>query len=267
MPLPAPHARRLKAAEALGLGTVLLGAALLASAGAVTLGTRPVSMVTKPAAPAPRPSQTHTATARRTSPVTALDRNLLTAATAGDLELVQRLIAAGASAHAQDERGRTALLVAINLRHGRVARALMQAGADVNHKDRESNSAILLAAATNQVELVRLALAHGANPGDMDRYRGTALTVAAQRGNPEVVRVLLQAGVPVDHVNSLGWTALLEAIVLGDGSARYEQVVQLLLDAGADANLADRDGNTPTRHARQRGYKTMVKMLMRARGH
>jgi hypothetical protein len=43
--------------------------------------------------------------------------------------------------------------------------------------------------------------------------------------------------------------------------------VQLLLDAGADANLADREGVTPTRHARERGYKTMVKMLMRARGH
>ena len=43
--------------------------------------------------------------------------------------------------------------------------------------------------------------------------------------------------------------------------------MQLLLDAGADPNLADREGNTPTRHARERGYKAIVKSLMRVRGH
>lgn len=265
MTSPAARARYLMVAETLGLSGLLLGGALLAGPGGATLAARP-SAHPAPASPVHRTGTSPSSPLRSRGP-TALDRNLLTAAMAGDAALVERLLAAGASPHATDERGRTALLIAVYLRHARMARLLIQAGADVNDKDDEGNSAFLLAAATNQPEVVRLALARGADLESTDRYRGTALTAAAQHGNVEVVRLLLRAGVPVDHVNALGWTALLEAIVLGDGSARYETVVQLLLEAGADANLADRDGNTPTRHARQRGYKTMVKMLMRQRGH
>ncbi len=114
---------------------------------------------------------------------------------------------------------------------------------------------------------MRLSLSHGADLASTDRYDGTALIAASQHGNVEVVKLLLQKGIAVDHVNQLGWTALLEAVILGDGSTRYEEIVQLLIDAGADANLADREGVSPTRHARERGYKSMVKILMRARGH
>ncbi len=269
MPAPAARARRLMVAEALGLSGLLLGGALLSGPAGVSMAARPGS---SPPAPGSPPSSQRAATqpgsaGRPSHALSALNRNLLTAASLGDAALVRKLLGAGASPHAADERGRTALLLAIYQRHGEAARALIHAGADVNHKDDQANSAFLLAAANGQVELVRLTLSHGADPHSTDRYRGTALTAASQHGNPEVVKLLLQAGVPVDHVNALGWTALLEAIVLGDGSARYEDVVQLLLDAGADANLADRDGVTPTRHARERGYKTMVKMLMRVRGH
>lgn len=41
-----------------------------------------------------------------------------------------------------------------------------------------------------------------------------------------------QAETNVNHVNSLGWTALLEAVILGGGSTRYQDVVRILLDAG-----------------------------------
>jgi ankyrin repeat protein len=50
---------------------------------------------------------------------------------------------------------------------------------------------------------------------DKDRYDGTGLIRAAERGHARIVRRLLRAGIAVDHVNRLGWTALLEAIVLG----------------------------------------------------
>jgi ankyrin repeat protein len=253
-------------AEALGLSGLLMGGALVAGPGGASLAARPAGT-----APAPRslPSPpAPTAPPQRTQPLSALDRNLITAAAMGDLELVRRLLAAGASTRAVDERGRNALLAAVYQRHGDVAVALVHAGADVNHKDRDTNSAFLLAAATGQLSVVRVAIERGgADLRSTDRYRGTALTAACQHGDREMVKLLLKAGVPVDHVNALGWTPLLEAIVLGDGSARYEEVVQLLIDAGADANLADHDGVTPTRHARERGYKTMVKTLMRARGH
>ena len=259
--------RRQALAEMLGLMGLLMGGGLLAGQGGQTLARSIGGMrdASSPPAPAPHPSPSHPAA--RGESISVLDRNLITAASIGDLDLVNRLLKAGASHQAVDERGRSALLAAVYNRRGDVARALIMAGADVNQKDGESNSAFLLAAATNQIDVVRLSLSHGADIRSTDRYDGTALIAACQHGNVEVVKLLLRAGVPVDRVNQLGWTALLETIILGDGSARYEEIVQLLLDAGADANLADREGITPSRHARERGYKTMVKMLMRARGH
>ena len=259
--------RRQALAEMLGLMGLLMGGGLLAGQGGQTLARSIGGMRDASSPPAPAPRTSHSQPALRSEGISALDRNLITAASIGDLDLVNRLLAAGASLHAADERGRSALRSAVYNRRGDVARALIMAGADVNQKDGESNSAFLLASATNQIDIVRLSLSHGADTRSTDRYDGTALIAASQHGNVEVVKLLLKAGVPVDRVNQLGWTALLEAIILGDGSTRYEDVVQLLLDAGADANLADREGITPSRHARERGYKTMVKMLMRARGH
>ncbi|WP_427310703.1 ankyrin repeat domain-containing protein [Cupriavidus sp. H39] len=266
MTRPAARTRRQALNELLGLVGLLMGGGLLAAQGGQTLAARPASGAASQPATRPAHGTANHASARRDA-IGTLDRNLITAASAGDQELVARLLAAGASARAADERGRSALLAAVQNRRTEVARTLLLAGADVNLKDADANSPFLLAAATGQADVVRLALAHGADLASTDRYDGTALIVASQHGHVEVVKLLLKAGIAVDHVNDLGWTALLEAVILGDGSARYEDIVQLLLDAGADANLADREGVTPTRHARERGYKTMVKMLMRVRGH
>ena len=69
--------------------------------------------------------------------------------------------------------------------------------------------------------------------------------------------ILLQAGLHVDHVNNLGWTALLEAVILGDGGPVYQEIVGLLVDAGAK-QIPDRDGVTPLEHARQRGFDAIA---------
>ena len=109
-----------------------------------------------------------------------------------------------------------------------------------------------------------MTLAHGADLRSTNRYRGTALIPAAERGHVDTVRTLIDAGVDVDHVNRLGWTALLEAIMLGDGSERYVRIVQLLVAGHANVNLADSNGETPLRHARQRGYGAIERVLVAA---
>ena len=69
---------------------------------------------------------------------------------------------------------------------------------------------------------------------------------------------------PLDHVNNLHWTALIESIVLGDGGPRHVATLRALVDAGAGLQLADREGRTPLQLARSRGYAEMAALLERA---
>jgi hypothetical protein len=197
-------------------------------------------------------------------PMTDLGHALIAAASRGETTEVQRLLAAGASVAARDGSGRTALLVATHGSHVETARALIAAGADVNAKDDIQDSPYLYAGAEGRLEILRLTLANGADLQSVNRYGGTALIPAAHHGHVDVVRELLTTAIAIDHVNRLGWTALLEAIILGDGGERHTEIVRLLVAAGANVNLADRDGTMPLAHAERRGYAAMADLLRAA---
>ncbi|TKT78131.1 ankyrin repeat domain-containing protein [Aquamicrobium sp. LC103] len=186
------------------------------------------------------------------------------AAQSNDAALITRLLAEGAKIDARDDRGATALLVATHVDAIDAARALIEAGADVNAKDSINDSPYLYAGARGHLEILKLTLAQGADLKSTNRYGGTALIPAAERGHVETVRTLIEAGVDVDHVNNLAWTALLEAIILGDGGSRHQQIVDLLVKAGADVNLADGNGVTPLQHARSAGYREIEQILAAA---
>ncbi|CAM5181001.1 Ankyrin repeat domain-containing protein OS=Castellaniella sp OX=1955812 GN=EPN31_01855 PE=4 SV=1 [Castellaniella denitrificans] len=188
------------------------------------------------------------------------------AAAQDDAAAIGRLLSEGAELDRRDGSGSTPLLVATRENRVRAARALIDAGADVNAKDRIEDSAYLYAGARGQLDILKMTLAHGADLRSTNRYGGTALIPAAERGHVETVRTLIEAGVAVDHVNDLGWTALLEAIILGDGGERHQRIVDLLLQAGADPNIADGAGVTPLRHARSRGYREIEAALLAAGG-
>jgi hypothetical protein len=144
------------------------------------------------------------------------------------------------------------------------ARRLIEEGADVNAKDDSVQSAYLITTSEGYLELLRLTLKHGADVTSLDSFNGTGLIRAADRGHVEIVRELLETEIDADHVNNLGWTALLEAIILGDGGPRHTEVVRLLVDAGADVNLADGNGQSPLTHAQDREYAEMVEILRAA---
>ena len=145
------------------------------------------------------------------------------------------------------------------------ARALIVAAADVNAKDAIHDTPYLHAGAEGHLEILRLCLAAGANLKDTNRYGGTALIPACHHGHPETVAELLKTEIVVDHVNNLGWTALLETIILSDGGPVHQNILKQLLDAGADPQIADREGVMPLEHAKQRGYTEMATQLRAAR--
>ena len=188
------------------------------------------------------------------------DRDLIEAAGKGDAADVARLLAQGASVLATNDSGRTALIAASYNNHVEIAQSLIEVGADVNVQDVTQQSAFLIATSEGYLELLKLCLAHGANVNSTDSYNGTGLIRAADRGHVEIVRELLKTKINVNHVNRLGWTALHEAIILGDGGPRHTEVVRLLVAAGAKVNLPDSRG-TPLAHAQQAGYVEMVKIL------
>ena len=147
----------------------------------------------------------------------------------------------------------------------RRARRLIRAGADVNHQDETQQSAYLIATSEGYVELLDLTLRNGARVNAKDSFNGTGLIRAAERGHAAVVGRLVQAGIALDHVNNLGWTALHEAVILGDGDASALATVRTLVAAGVDVTIpAVRDGLTALEHARNRGYDEIAALLQRA---
>lgn len=189
------------------------------------------------------------------------DADFLAAATEGDLATLNRLVDAGQAIEARDGSGRTALMLATRADKVEAARLLIGRGADVNAKDDIQDTPYLYAGAEGRTEILKLTLAAGANLKDTNRYGGTALIPAAEKGHPDNVRLLLEAGVDPDHINGLGWTALLEAVVLTDGGPVHQRIVQMLIEGGADVNIADREGVTPLAHARARGFAEIADLL------
>ncbi|WP_343560671.1 ankyrin repeat domain-containing protein [Kiloniella sp. b19] len=165
---------------------------------------------------------------------------------------------------ARDAEGNTPLLIAARNGHVSLVRDLLAIGADVNALNNKARDILNIATTTRTPELARIALAAGADPTMVTSvYRGSALIYSSARGQVEIVRMLIEAGAPLNRINAIGWTALLEAVILGDGSQPYVEIVSLLLDAGADRDQADRDGLTPLDHARQKGYGALVRLLVR----
>ncbi|APW40482.1 hypothetical protein RD110_05275 [Rhodoferax koreense] len=192
-------------------------------------------------------------------------KGLHAAAQRGDLAKTEKLIAQKADLNARDEQGRTPLHVATFARQVPVIRALAQAGADLSLLENDRYDAVTIAAVADDKATLAALLAAGASAKlTTSRYDGTALIAAAHLGHDGVVRQLIAAGAPLDHVNNLHWTAVIESIVLGDGGPRHQRTLRALIDAGANLQLTDRHGNTPLQLARSRGYAEMVAMLEKA---
>lgn len=194
-------------------------------------------------------------------------RGLLAAAASGDVATLRMLTAQGSKVDVRDARGRTPLIVAAFARQHDAMRALVAAGADPNALDGDRYDMVTIAAVADDVATLTVALELGNKATNVtSRYDGTALIAAAHLGHADVVRKLITAGAPLDHVNNLGWTAVIESIVLGDGGPRHVATLAALIEGGANVNIADRTGATPLALAQAKGYGEMAHMIAAAGG-
>lgn len=196
----------------------------------------------------------------------ASERELLQAARRGDLAAVERMIRAGERLDPRNEAGETPLLIAIQAGHRALARRLIEAGADINAQASNRDTPWLLAGARGEAELLTLMIPRGPDLSIRNRFGGDALIPACERAHVEATKVLLTTRIDVNHINNLGWTCLLEIVVLGDGGARHQEVARLVLAAGADPNIADKDRVTPLAHARRKGQTEIARMIEAAGG-
>lgn len=183
-----------------------------------------------------------------------------------NVNAVKKALKSEQSINTQDSKGRTALMLATYNNDVKSAKVLIEAGADVNIQDDMQNSPFLYAGAEGYLDIVKLTTKAGADPKLTNRYGGIALIPASEHGYVDVVKFLLtETNSDVNHINNLGWTALLEAIILGDGGKKQQETVRVLLEYGANPNLADRDGVTPLEHAEKLGFKEIENLLRKSR--
>lgn len=176
----------------------------------------------------------------------------------GDRELVQQLIAEGASV-LDGRRGQTALEVATLMEDTQIQSLLIEAsadqllgkavwngdlktvqlqlakGANVNYANYYNGSTVLMQAMMTghlNLDIVQLLLDSKANVNALDNHDQTALFYAAAIRNAEMVKTLLQSGARVD----IGRSALVEAAIWRDGS----KVTEILLQHGAEYSIHHR---------------------------
>lgn len=201
--------------------------------------------------------------AERTDRKTA-NRRLLAAARDGDPDGAALALRAGADLEVRNDLRQTPLLVAATHERVAVARLLVALGADPDALDHQHDTPWLVTGVTGSVAMLEALLPARPDLTITNRYGGLSPIPAGERGHVDYIRRVIRTDVDLDHVNDLGWTALLEAVILGDGSRRYEQIVALLVEAGVDTSIADRHGVSALEHARAAGYDGIVRLLERA---
>lgn len=194
-----------------------------------------------------------------------LTQEFLTAAEKGQLELLKNCIEKGVDINTTNRQGRTAIVNASLNKHYECVSFLINAGADIDKQDQTCFNPFLLSCLNNDLTLLRLVLPAKPNLDLLTRFGGVGITPASEKGHVEIVRELLEkTEINVNHTNFVGWTPLLEAIVLNDGGEKQQQIVKLLLEHGANPHMTDKYGKKPLELAREKGYHEIAELLVAA---
>lgn len=189
----------------------------------------------------------------------------LLAAQQGDVNALKACLENGVDINCTNRQGRTAIILASLNKHYEAVSFLISAGADIDKQDETCFNPFLLSCLNNDLTLLRIVLPAKPDLTRLTRFGGVGITPASEKGHVEIVRELLtKTEINFNHTNFVGWTPLLEAIVLNDGGEKQQEIVKLLLDHGANPHMTDKYGKTPLELAREKGYDAIAQLLVNA---
>ncbi|MFS0554701.1 ankyrin repeat domain-containing protein [Brevibacillus sp. 179-C9.3 HS] len=189
----------------------------------------------------------------------------LEAAAEGNIEALKKHLEQGLDINARNRQKRTAILTAAMNDKLEAVSFLVEAGADVDLQDETCFNPFLFGCINNKLELVKMMIKAGTNLELLTRFGGVGITPASEKGHVEIVRELVTTtDINVNHTNFVGWTPLIEAIILGDGGEKQQTIIKLLIEHGANVHMVDKYGVTPLELARRKGYTEIEQILLAA---
>ena len=189
---------------------------------------------------------------------TEADRNLISAASLGDIARVKDSLNSGANVNIKDDNGQTPLYLAANGGYTSVVALLLDRGGDAGATTSAGATPLMVAALRNYTDIVKLLIARKASVDFAAHNGSTALMWAAVGGHPEIIKLLLDSGAQVNKKTVEGFTALHTAI-----SSDRKEAVKLLLEKGADPNsVAGKDQKTPLIFGVEKGSDDIVGLLI-----
>ena len=202
-------------------------------------------------------------------------------ATKLDNEIIVRiLIDAGANVDIKDDNGNTPLMISASKGNENITRILIDSRADMNIKNNEKNTALILATNNGHENISRILISAGAFETRVDYEESKSvegdeesksaegetdidehpLITAAKNGEYRMVWALIDNDkVDYDNIvdNEYGMNALMWAVKNG-----HLNIVNDIINVGADVNLGDKNGKTALIHAVQSGNKEIVEYLL-----
>lgn len=193
-----------------------------------------------------------------------LEASYFAAAEAGDIDGLRAALEAGVDKDAVDREEATAILTAARAKQYEAVAFLIEQGVDIDAQDQTCFNPFIHGCIHDDLRLVQMMCEAGTDLKRLTRFGGNGLTPAAEKGHLDVVRYLLEdTAINVNLTNTLGWTALIETIILGDGGPVRQETVELLLAHGAKPGMTDEWGVPPIELARKRGFTEIVEILER----
>lgn len=210
--------------------------------------------------------------------------------------LVKLLLERGADINLKNKDGKTALMLAKEIRNSNIVTLLcnmpshlanndllmyaekgdldgvknaIAAGADIDVQRYNEDNALTIAIKNGNLDIIKFLLEKNANTNLTFRFDVTPLMVAVSavaNKSVEIVKLLLDHKASFEAQNSLGMTPLIITCIGILNDPEYQQItldiVTLLLDAGANINIANKEGMTALMYASTTWFPSIAEYLV-----